>query len=245
MTTDVVITYKITEFFGKSADPSTITLPVPNTSPGAGAPNRASFDTAFPTICFQPVASGGQPPSGEDFNGLFFMLSQYSLSMQAGQAVIKYDAGTSTALGGYPKSAMLTKATGVGFWVSTVDANTSDPDTGGANWQDFSITPSGVVAAVPATGVNNNYAPTGFGAICGFLDLTSSGVSNITGLLAGFHGQIVIISNLSANNLTLNSLNAGSLAANRFRLPFDTILTQNSSKAFRYNSTVALWVPMS
>lgn len=244
MATDVVITYKITEFFGASADPTTITLPVPNISPGAPAPNRASFDTGFPAICFQPISAGGQPPSGKDFNGAFFMLSQYAWSMQAGQAVIKYDAGTSTALGGYPKSAMLTKAAGVGFWVSTVDANTSDPDTGGANWQDFSITPSGVVSDAPSAGAHNDYAPTGYGATTGFIEITPAGVANITGLLAGYHGKIVILSNLSANNITLNSLNAGSLAANRFRLPFDLILSQNSSQAFRYNSTVALWIPM-
>lgn len=242
--TGVVITYKITEFFGNTADPSTITLPVPNVSPGAPAPNRASFDTAFPTICFQPVASGGVPPSGKDFNGVLYMLSQYAFAMQAGQAIQQYDAGTSTALGGYPKSAMLTKATGVGFWVSTVDANVSDPDTGGANWQDFSITPSGVLTDAPAAGATNDYNPTGNGPTIGFYELTPAGVANITGLKAGYHGQIVIITNLSGNNLTLNSLNAGSLAANRFRLPFDLILSQNSSQAFRYNSTATKWVPM-
>lgn len=244
MATDVVIAYKISEFFGASADPSTITLPVPNVSPGAPAPNRASFDTGFPTITFTPLASGGQPPSGKDFNGVLFMLSQYALSMQAGQAVIKYDAAIQTALGGYPKSAMLTKATGVGFWVSTVDANMTDPDTGGANWQDFSITPSGTVTDAPAAGATNDYNPTGNGPTIGFYMLTPAGIANITGLLAGFHGQIVIVANLAVTTLTLNALNAGSAAANRFLLPADLVLAQNQTQAFRYNSAVALWIPM-
>jgi hypothetical protein len=173
------------------------------------------------------------------------MLSQYAAAMQAGQSIQMFDAGTQTALGGYPKNAILSKASGVGFWVSTVDANMSDPDTGGANWQDFSITPSGVTSDAPAAGAHNDYAPTGYGVTTGFLEVTPAGAANLTGLLAGFNGQIVTISNLSGNNLTLNALNGGSAANNQFRLPFDLILSQNNSQTFRYlKGSVNKWVPI-
>lgn len=238
--TGIVITYKITEFWGASANPATITLPVPNTS--SGSPGRASFDTGFPLACFQSIDSGGTPPSGEDFNGGLYMLSQYAAAMQSGQAIVGYDAGTSTALGGYPKNAILSKATGVGFWVSTVDANTSDPDTAGSNWQDFSITPSGSVSDAPTAGAHNDYAPTGYGPTTGFLELTAGGAANITGLAAGYNGQTVIISCLGSNAITLNALNTGSAAANRFRLPGDLVMLPNQAQAFRYETAVALWI---
>ena len=45
-----------------------------------------------------------------------------------------YDAGFSSENGGYPFGAFLQSANGLGWWFSTVDDNTSDPDTGGGNW---------------------------------------------------------------------------------------------------------------
>jgi hypothetical protein len=110
-----------------------------------------------------------------------------------------------------------------------------------------SITPTGpvgVATAVPATGANNNYAPVTFGATTGFLELTPAGVANITGLVAGFNGQLVTITNLSSFALTLNALNAGSTAANQFRLPADMILTQNNAQSFRYSTTIGKWIPV-
>jgi hypothetical protein len=98
-----------------------------------------------------------------------------------------------------------------------------------------------LVSAVPATGANNNFIPSGFGPLVAFLDLNPAGVCNITGLAAGADGQTVTITNTSANNVTLNTLNVGSLAANRFRLPFDTVLTQNSGITVRYSTSISLW----
>ena len=105
--------------------------------------------------------------------------------------------------------------------------------------------PVGVVAGAPTAGANNNYSAGAlFGATTGFLDLTLSAPSNLTGLIAGSNGQMVTITNLSAFNLTLNALNAGSLAANQFRLPADLILTQNNAQSFRYSTTIGKWVAL-
>lgn len=239
----VTITYKITEPFGASADPTTITLPVPNTSPGAPAPNRASFDTAFPAICFRPITSGGQPPSGKDFNGLFFMLSQYALTVQAGQAIVGYDVATQTAIGGYPINALLTKASGFGYWLSIVDANMTDPDTGGAGWSSLTPDPTGVLQLAVATGTYNDYSPTGFNNSIGFLDITPSGPVTITGIEAGGDGQYLLVTNLSGSQtLTLDSLNGGSLAQNRLRLPGNLALVPNNSVCLRYSVALGLWV---
>ena len=85
------------------------------------------------------VTSGGEPPDGRDWNGILQVLSAWSQWFAAGGAgAVLYDGTFSGAVGGYPKYAMLANATTPGqFWISTVDSNTSDPDTGGANWSAF------------------------------------------------------------------------------------------------------------
>jgi hypothetical protein len=103
--------------------------------------------------------------------------------------------------------------------------------------------PIGVVDAVPATGANNDYTASGLmGATVGFLDLTPTGACNITGLQAGFNGQLIIITNLSTSAITLNALNSGSLAANQFRMVGDFVLPQNNGKSFKYSTTIGKWV---
>lgn len=104
--------------------------------------------------------------------------------------------------------------------------------------------PIGVIVGLPAVGANNNYAPTGFGAVTGFLDLMLVGVSNITGLLAGYDGQLLIITNLSTYEVTLNALSGASQAPNQFRMAADFVLTQNNSKTFKYSATIGKWVAL-
>lgn len=105
--------------------------------------------------------------------------------------------------------------------------------------------PTGVVYAVPITGQNDNYTASGeFSPTTGFAELTPTGACSITGWEAGFDGQILSITNLSTYVITLKALNAGSLAANRFRLPADLGLTQNNSKSFKYSATIGIWVSL-
>lgn len=239
----VVIVYKITELFGNSVDPTLITLPVPNPSPGSSAPNRASFDTAFPAICFQAITSGGQPPSGKDINGVYYMLSQYALAMQAGQAIVPYDATTQTAVSGYAVNALLAKTSGFGFWLNFTAGNVTDPDTGGAGWSSLTPDPVGVLQLGVATGTYNNYSPSGFDGSIGFLDITPSGAVIITGIEAGEDGQYLVITNLSGSNtVTLNSLSGSSLAQNQMRLPGNIVLVQNNGLTLRYSKALGLWV---
>lgn len=241
----VVIVYKITERFGQSVDPTLITLPIPNVSPGAPAPNRAAFDTAFPAICFQPITSGGKPPSGKDINGVLYMLSQYALSMQGGQSIVGYDADTAAAVGGYPVNALLKKASGAGYWLCIVDANATDPDDSmtSVGWSSLTPDPTGVLQLAVATGTYNNYDPLDFDATVGYLDITPSGPVIITGISAGEDGQYLVITNLSgSNSLILNSLDAGSLAQNRMRLPGNISLAPNNGLCLRYSKKLLLWV---
>ena len=96
-------------------------------------PGLASFTDGFPPLTMTPLAAGGVPPYGQDFNGILNFLSSAVRWAQAGGGY-PYDAAFSTAVGGYPKGAILVAASGSGNWLNLVDNNTTNPDTGGANW---------------------------------------------------------------------------------------------------------------
>jgi hypothetical protein len=79
---------------------------------------------------------------------------------------------------------------------------------------------------VATAGANNNVPAL---ANIGRLDVdTTAGAANITGIAAGFDGQLLIVRCIGANPkyLTLNSMNAGSSAANQLQLPADLTLPQ-------------------
>jgi microcystin-dependent protein len=100
----------------------------------------ASFQTGFPPDCFLPTGAGGVPPFGQDFNGLMNATTAWLRWVQAGAPIV-FDAGFASAIGGYPKGAILagTGSTPFGYyWISAVDNNSADPDAGGANWYPFS-----------------------------------------------------------------------------------------------------------
>lgn len=109
------------------------TNPIPVPSQIGVTPGAASWTDGFPPLTRTAVTSGGIPPSGEDMNGGLFQMSGVDVWMSAG-AGFPYSSAFSTAVGGYPKGARVLKATGVGYWLSTADNNTTDPDTGGAGW---------------------------------------------------------------------------------------------------------------
>lgn len=108
----------------------------------------------------------------------------------------------------------------------------------------------------PVAGGNDNVVPVGPGwpgttaAPYGRLDLTGNPGAdfNLTGLLAGLDGQLIIVRNATAFNATLNSENAASLAANRFTNSFDVgILAGASQEIVYYGASTGInrWVVVS
>lgn len=125
------IPIKIVQPFAANA-PTGLIVQVPETTTTIG---RASYDAGFPQPTFDPVASGGNPPYGSDFNGLFNQISAWVRWMIAGGAVT-YDSAFAASIyvNGYPIGAVLNRTDG-GWWWNLVDGNTTDPDAGGAGWQ--------------------------------------------------------------------------------------------------------------
>jgi hypothetical protein len=115
-------------------------------------------------------------------------------------------------------------------------------DTLGA-WVQITGSPTEVLELGLPAGPSNNVA---LGAKYGFLDVTLAGDGSITGIAAGFDGQELIVTNVSAHNLTLVPLSGLSVATNRIRLVAPgTTLPQYDSLYMRYSTTLGLWVGVS
>jgi hypothetical protein len=106
---------------------------IPTASQIGVTPGAASLTDGLVPLNFQPVASGGIPPRGQDFNGLFKQITQWN-QWQATGGSIKFDAAFAAAIGGYPQGAILTSSINYSDrWLSIVDNNTVDPDSFGQN----------------------------------------------------------------------------------------------------------------
>jgi microcystin-dependent protein len=108
---------------------------IPSTSQIGIMNCAASLPDGFPPLTFTPAGAGGCPPFGQDFNGILKQITQWSQWYSAG-APIYYDATFATgSAAGYPKGAIVQSSIVAGdFWLSQADGNTTNPDTGGANW---------------------------------------------------------------------------------------------------------------
>ncbi len=124
---------KFTIPFAASAGGSYI-RPIPTPSQQLITPGAASLTDGFPPLNFLAETAGGIPPAGKDFNGILNWITEWIQWQNAGAPVV-YDAPFSAAIGGYPKGTELTAAAGGFWWLSTVDDNVTDPDTGGAGWE--------------------------------------------------------------------------------------------------------------
>lgn len=107
------------------------------------------------------------------------------------------------------------------------------------------LTHGPLLSVTLAAGQSNDYNPGAPFPVVARLNLNpSTGDANLTGLIAGQDGQMLLLSNISAtNNLTLDSLNAGSAAANQFRAAADLTLPPRDAKLLFYNGgSINKWV---
>ena len=128
-------------------------------SPTAGA---ASYTTGFVPANFTKISAGGIPPYGQDINGVLFDITNRVQWQQAG-GNYAYDATFSTAISGYPKGATLLRSDSAGYWVSTADNNTTNPDaTSSANW--LALRANTGTTSIAVTSGSNTPTPEKLGA---------------------------------------------------------------------------------
>jgi hypothetical protein len=94
---------------------------------------RASLTDGFPPLNFTPISSGGVPPFGGDMNGILNEITAIQQWQEAG-GFFTFDSGFATTIGGYPKGAILQSSDLGGLWMSSIENNSNNPDTGGAGW---------------------------------------------------------------------------------------------------------------
>lgn len=136
------------------AAPGSATYPLPTNSQVGITNCAASLQTGMPPLTMTSVAGGGCAPYGQDINGILKQMSQWNQQTQAG-AIPAWDSTYNSNIGGYPEGSIVSQAsTPYCFWISQVDNNTSDPDTGGANWT--SSCPGGGIGLSPSTEIGGN-----------------------------------------------------------------------------------------
>lgn len=110
--------------FASSASPVNINS-IPDTPTGS---YLASWQQGFPPVTMTPLAGGGSPPAGADFNGVLNALSANAQWVNAGGLPV-FDAALSAAIGGYPVGVVLALNDGFGLVQCTTAGNTSDPNS--------------------------------------------------------------------------------------------------------------------
>lgn len=119
-----------------AADDATKTNPVPVPSQIGVTPGAVSYTDGYPPLCALDPSAGGVGPSKADTNGILYSMSSIDKWMSAG-GIFPYNSTFQTAVGGYAKGNLVLQASGGGLWMSTVDNNMTDPDTGGGGWAPF------------------------------------------------------------------------------------------------------------
>lgn len=236
---------RLVEPFANSATACTQAAPVPGgkTSPFPVASQiavlngAASLADGFVPLNMSTVA--GVPPFGIDMNGILFIVSSWAAFFAAGQYPA-YDATLQTAMGGYAQGARVQQAANpLAFWTSAVNANMTDPDTGGAGW----ISSTKLYSNAALTGVNNVVLP---GASDYLIDVDASGGAiAYTGFVAQRGGQRVTFrkSDASGNAITFASLSGSSTSANQMQIVTTGISLPIRYATFtiEYNSTLNFW----
>lgn len=125
---------------------------IPEASQIGVTPGAASLNDGFPPLTFTPVAAGGVPPAGGDFNGVLNLITaSIRWAHGGGRYAFSSTFAADANVSGYPAGAELMSADLQGAWLSLNDSNTDNPDTGpGTKW-----VPSRAYGVTAVTGLTN------------------------------------------------------------------------------------------
>lgn len=229
---------KMLEAFAIGAVPPYINaIPVASQIP-AGFPGKASLHDGFPPATMTPIASGGEPPSGADMNGIINLMSTTIAAVSAGQVFNVYDGTYAAAIGGYAVGAILQSATKrYQFFLNLLNGNTNDPDSVTTGW--LSSVPLHASSAPTAGTHTDNVLP---GPSDYVLDYdTTAGNVTLNGFVAQRDGQVINVGCTGAGNLAIGFL-AGT-SANQVRASGgNQTNVQNDSITLQYCAAISKWI---
>lgn len=172
----------------------------------------ASWMDGFPPLTMTPIAAGGIPPSGLDMNGVLHAVSEQSLWASSG-AGVKFDPdwASNQNIGGYAKGAMVLRSDGTGYWISTKDNNTTNPET--APNADWAPAEQFGVATVPVSSSSVTLTPEQYGKKV--IKVTGNKTADLSIILPlNVSGEWCIVDATNANfNLTARTSGSGAQAA--------------------------------
>lgn len=166
---------------------------IPEASQIGTNPGGASLVDGFPPLTRTPIAAGGIPPSGLDMNGVLNLITQSTRWAHGGGRYAFNSAfSADTNVGGYPAGAMLMSADGFGTWLSLVDNNSDNPDTGpGTKWA-----PSQAYGFSAISGLTNaNVTLTPAQAMKSRIVLTGALTANVQIILPAWTREWTIVNN--------------------------------------------------
>ena len=102
---------------------------IPAERNGGLAQEAATYAEGFPRITMTPISVGGKPPSGKDMNGVLYEISAHTVWQNQGGRY-RFNQTFCDAIGGYPKGSVLISDTLDTEYISLVDANTHNPNSG-------------------------------------------------------------------------------------------------------------------
>lgn len=94
---------------------------------------EAGYDKGFPDITMTPPEAGGIPPSGMDFNGVLYEITEVLRYMQSG-GMPYFNSSLSAAIGGYPVGAIVIGSDGTSLYQNITNGNANDPSLNTAGW---------------------------------------------------------------------------------------------------------------
>lgn len=171
--------------------------------------NHASFSGGFPPITMEPITEGGIPPSGADFNGIYFDIFSHIVFINAG-GQYQFDSALSTAMGGYPAGFILQNNAGTASYVSLVDNNTTDfnatPSSIGTLWGAYS---GAAFSNTTLTTTGGSTTLTAVQSLANLITVTGVLTSNAVLIFPATLGEWIVV-NATTGAFTLACVPAGS-----------------------------------
>lgn len=147
--------------FAQDAPPSAVDN-IPEVRSPSDPLEKATWTQGFPGLTMIPLAAGGIPPRGQDFNGVLKAISEHTV-FQGGGGQYKWSAEYVAASGGYSVGAVIQSDDGLSSYVSAVDSNTINPNTTPGSIGNQWLASSGAAKANASTTITAGPGLTGGG----------------------------------------------------------------------------------
>lgn len=119
-----------TPFANDSTQKNVVPITATSSQTDAGL---ASYSGGFGAKNMLPLDNGGQPPYGQDFNGILNDITGNIVDLNKGLPQY-FDSDYATLIGGYPIGARLMLNDNSTYVVSTANGNSNDPNSNLTNW---------------------------------------------------------------------------------------------------------------